>query len=271
MVGAAIPFPLASTEEVVEAVLGRVTPRTRLALLDHVTSPTGLVLPIARLVAELAERGVDTLVDGAHAPGMVPLDLRSIGAAYYTGNCHKWLCAPKVAGFLHVRSDRRQLIRPVVISHGANSPRQDRSRFLIEFAWTGTPDPSAWLSVPEAIRFMGSITPGGCPQVMARNRALALAARTLLCRALNVPPPCPEECVGSMASVPLPNAGPDEKLVGPLYIDPLQDRLRKRCGLEVPVIHWPAHPKRVVRISAQLYNSLPQYRRLGEALTAELA
>ncbi len=255
---AAIPFPLPSAEHAVQAVLACVTPRTRLALVDHVTSQTGLVLPIARIVAELAARGVDTLVDGAHAPGMVPFDLRAIGAAYYTGNCHKWLCAPKAAGFLHVRADRQQLIHPLATSHGANSPRTDRSRFLIEFAWTGTHDPTACLSVPEAIRFMGSLLPGGWPQVIARNRELALAARTVLCRALNIPPPCPDDCVGSLASVPLPDALSHERLAG---------LLREQHRFEIPVIPWPAHPRRVIRISAQLYNSLPEYRRLADGLT----
>ena len=265
-----IPFPLRRVEEVLEAVMGRVTRRTRLALLDHVTSPTGLVLPMARLVRELEARGVDTLVDGAHAPGMVPLNLRRLGAAYYTGNCHKWLCAPKGAAFLHVRPDRQQRLRPLVISHGANSPRTDRSRFQLEFGWTGTWDPSAMLSVPEAIRCVGGLLPGGWPAVMARNRQLALAGRERLCQALQIEKPSPDTLIGSLASVPLPDSSSAEPPKSPLYQDPLQDELLGRFGIEVPIMPWPAPPRRLLRISAQLYNSLPQYQRLADALAGLL-
>src|SRR6185369_3383869 len=153
-------------------VLAKVTSRTRLALLDHVTSPTGLVFPLAELVEALAVRGVETLVDGAHAVGMLPLDLSAVGAAYYTGNCHKWLCAPKTAGFLHVRRDLQPMIHPLAISHGLRVPRRDRSRFLLEFDWTGTIDPTAYLAVPAAIRVMGEALPGGWPALRAHNRAL---------------------------------------------------------------------------------------------------
>ena len=269
VVVARVPFPVASPAEVADAVMARVTPRTRLALLDHVTSPTALVLPIERLIADLAGRGVEVMVDGAHAPGMVPLDLRTLGAAYYSGNCHKWLCAPKGSAFLWVRRDRRADVRPLTISHGANATRTDRSRFHLEFDWTGTSDPTAWLTVPTAIDYLGSLLPGGWPALMARNRALALEARRLLCGAVGTTPPCPDEMVGSLASIRLPD-GPTAD-IGWRRPDPLQRRLFDGWGIEVPVMSWPAAPRRLLRISAQLYNRRDHYARLAEALAKELA
>ncbi|HEV2329874.1 MAG TPA: aminotransferase class V-fold PLP-dependent enzyme [Verrucomicrobiae bacterium] len=263
---ARIPFPFRGEDDLVAPILERVTPRARLALIDHVTSQTGVVMPIERLVGELKRRGVDTLVDGAHAPGMVSIDLKKLGAAYYTANCHKWLCAPKGAAFLYVARDKQNSIRPLIISNGANTRRKDRSRFLIEFAWQGTWDPAACLCVPDAIRFIGSLLPGGWPEVMARNRALALAARKILCRALQIEEPGPEEFIGSLAAIPLPDAAPDALPRLPVNEFPLQDTLREKYQIEVPIISWPAPPKRLLRLSAQLYNSLPQFERLAKGL-----
>ena len=266
---AVVPFPLASPDEVVAAVLAKVTPKTRLALLDHITSPTALVLPIAKLVSELAARGIDALVDGAHGPGMVPLDLNALGAAYYTGNCHKWLCTPKGSAFLWVRRDRQAAVHPLTISHGHTGEREGRTRFRLEFDWMGTSDPTAWLTVPMAIDYLGALLPGGWPALMARNRALALEGRALLCAAAGSPPVCPEEMVGSIASVRLP----DSPLKKPAWRqpDPLQPRLFGEWGIEVPIMRWPAAPKRLIRISAQLYNRREQYVRLAGALAKELA
>jgi isopenicillin-N epimerase len=265
VVVAKIPFPLESASQVVDAVLARVTRRTRFALLDHVTSPTGLVLPLEKIVAELSARGVETLVDGAHAPGMIPLNLKKLGAAFYTGNCHKWLCAPKGAALLYVRRDRQAQIRPLAISHGAKSPRC-QSRFLSEFSWTGTGDFSAWLSVPESLRQIGSRLPGGWPAVMQRNRALALAARNILCAALNISPPCPDEMIGSLVAVPLPDMAAKDIAKIANGLDALRGKLLREYGIEVPVVPWPVPPKRLLRISAQLYNSLPQYEKLAAVL-----
>src|SRR5207253_1137738 len=198
VVVAAVPWPIASPRQVSDAVLGAVTPRTRLVLLDHVSSTTGLIFPVELIVGLLSERGIDTIIDGAHAPGMLPLNVRGIGAAYFTGNCHKWLCAPKGAAFLHVRRDRQAGIRPLVVSHGANAPRTDRSRFRLEFDWTGTADPTAYLTVPEALRYLGGLMAGGWPALMARNREVALAARRILCATLGVASPAPDAMIGSL-------------------------------------------------------------------------
>ena len=250
---ARVPWPIREPAQVVEAVLGAVTPRTRLVMIDHVTSPTGLVFPVAEIVRRLP--GVDVLVDGAHAPGMLPLDLRELGAAYYTGNCHKWLCTPKGCAFLHVGRDRQHLIRPLTISHGASSPRTDRSRFRLEFDWTGTGDPSPFLCIPAAMKFLGRF-----PDWMDRNRALAIAGRKLLLDGR--PEPAPESMLGSLAAVLLPD------YEGPRFgtWHPLQKHLFERHRIEVPVMTFPALPRQLIRISAQLYNSLEQYQRLAEAL-----
>ncbi len=269
VVVADIPFPIASSEEVVARVMEKVTDRTRLFLVDHISSQTALIMPVEHLVREMSARHIDTLVDGAHAPGMLPLDLRAIGAAYYAGNLHKWVCAPKGAAFLYVREDRRRSIHPVSISHGANSMREDRSRFLLEFDWTGTFDPSAWLAVPEAIRFIGSLAPGGWEEVMQRNHQLALRGRDILAAELNIAAPAPDSMLGSMASLPLPDG--TSMVVASLYGDPLQDRLLEDFNIEVPIVPWPHPPKRLIRISAQLYNEVSDYEKLARALTTLLS
>ncbi len=258
LVRARLPFPGTTPQLAIQAVLDAVGERTRLVLVDHVTSATALVLPVAEIVAALAERGVETLVDGAHGPGMLPLDVDAIGAAYYAGNGHKWLYAPKGTGFLHVRRDLRDGVRPLAISHGANSPRLDRPRFRLEHDWTGTSDPSAYLAIPAAIGFGASLLPGGWPALMARDHALALAGRDLMCSALGVESPARDEMIGSMASVPLPvedGLPPDD-----LYHDPVHAALQ-RHGIQVAVSPWPPRPdggpwRRLVRVSAAPYVSL---------------
>ncbi|MFM7428256.1 MAG: aminotransferase class V-fold PLP-dependent enzyme [Elainella sp.] len=264
VVVAEVPFPLAATaaaaeEQMVNAILAKVSARTRLVLLDHVTSQTALIFPIQRLVAQLKSLGVEVLIDGAHAPGQVSLDLDQLGAAYYTGNCHKWLCAPKGAAFLYVRPDKRESLRPLVISHGANSPRTDRSRFHLEFDWVGTADPTPYLCIPTAIDCLAALVPGGWPALMVRNHRLALAVRQAFCQQFRQTPLCPEALISSMAVI----ACPITEAAG---LTGLQTRLFERFQIEIPVIPW-SERQVLIRFSVQLYNQASDYVALAAALT----
>jgi isopenicillin-N epimerase len=263
-----IPLPIASEDAVVDAIDAALGPKARLLLIDHVTSPSALVMPLHVIAKRAHAKGVDVLVDGAHAPGMVPLSIAELGVAYYTANCHKWICAPKGAAMLFVRADKRASVRPLSISHGANSPRTDRSRFRLEHDWTGTDDPTAAICVKHAIDFMSGLLPGGFDEVMRKNRQLALDARALLCSELGQGAECPASMVGSMAVVRLPDRhGP---LGSMLTIEPLQDRLFESHAIEVPIVPWPAPPRRFVRVSAQAYDDIAEYKYLADAVRIEL-
>ncbi len=264
-VEAAVRVPIGSPEEVTRSLLSRTSPRTRICLIDHVTSPTGIVFPVAAIAREMRDRGIDVLVDGAHAPGMIPLSVRDVGAAYYTGNCHKWLCAPKGSAFLYVRADKREAVRPLVVSLGYGAKRTDRSPFHLRFDWTGTSDPTAYLSVAKAIEYMGSLLPGGWPELMRRNRNLALQAGSRLREALGAPALCPDEMTGSLAALQLPDGdGTEPSMTGDN--DPLRRELFDSHSIEVPIIAWPSAPRRLIRVSAQIYNKQEDYELLASAL-----
>jgi isopenicillin-N epimerase len=198
---------------------------------------------------------------------MLPLDLDRLGAGWYTANAHKWLCAPKGAAFLHVRRDLQRGVHPLTISHGFDAAAGGAG-FRAEWDWTGTLDPTAWLAVPECIRYLGGLLPGGWDELRARNRALCLAARARVAAALGEEPPCPDELIGSIASIPLPAAHPAAPAAR-LGHEQLADWTRER-GVESWFFPWPGPGGKVVRVSAQLYNDASQYERLalllGEAL-----
>jgi isopenicillin-N epimerase len=268
VVVAHVPYPVEGPKQVLEAVLSRVSARTRLALIDHVTSQTALVMPLAALCRELEARGIDVLVDGAHAPGMVELDVGALAPAWYAGNCHKWLCAPKSVGFLWSREDRRKAVRPAIVSHGANAPVALEHRYRIEFEWQGTLDPTPALALPEALRFLGGLLPGGWASLRARNRALALEGRRLVAEALGVGLPCPDEMIGAMAALPGPALPglPEPTATSALERDALQEKLFAEHAIEVPVVTCPGHPGRLLRISAQAYNTRADFERLASVL-----
>ena len=265
-----LPFPVVDQDDVVERILDACDDRTRLLLVDHVTSPTALVMPLEKLVPLVQRRGIKVLVDGAHAPGMLPLNLEMLGADFYTGNCHKWMCCPKGTGFLYVRPEHQRSIHPLVISHGMNRPLSDNTRFDLEFDWTGTWDPTGFIAVPSIINQLQGLCAEGWPGIMERNRALAVEGRQIICQTMDIEAPSPDKMLGSMATVKLPvlnehlpiNANED---------DPLKLALRSRHGIEVWLSSWKPSTGRLLRISAQLYNSRNDYHRLADALADELA
>jgi isopenicillin-N epimerase len=260
IVVAPVPFPLESPEQIIQAVMPKVSPKTKLVLLDHITSQSALIFPIQKLIRELTKLGIDTLIDGAQAPGNIPLNLSELGATYYTGNCHKWLLSPKGAAFLYVQGDKQPQIRPLVISHGANSTRSDRSRFLIEFDWMGTDDPTAYLSIPTALDFINSQLDRGWPELMANNHQLAVTARKSICETLEISPPCPDEMIAAMASIPLPQK------VEEFPANQLQAALYHQYHIQVPIFYFLPTQQWMIRISAQIYNTEKQYRNAAQAL-----
>lgn len=269
VVTANIPFPIQSQQQAFDAIMEAITPKTRLAIVSHITSATALVLPIDRIVRELRNRGIEVIADGAHTAGQVPVTLRDLPFSWYTGSLHKWLCTPKGTGFMLVPPDKQATFRPMWLSTRAEKGRTDRKLFHCDFDYTGTSDFTASLTVPTAIDTIASLKPGGWPEVMKANHDLAVRGRGLVCEMLGFEPNCPDDMVGSMASIILPEPrNPQPKR---LYDDALQDNLRDHHRIQIPIWRFGTQNTRLCRLSAHLYNTLDDYRRLGEALKIELA
>ncbi len=262
VVVARVPFPIDGPAQVTESLMAAITPTTRLVVIDHVTSPTALVFPIDDVVSSL-EPEIPVLVDGAHGPGQVSLAVDDLGASWYTGNLHKWVCAPKGAAFLHTRADRIGMTVPAVISHGYNAEvGGPESRYHALFDWLGTDDFSAWAVVPDVLELVGGLESSGWDGVMKRNHDLALEGRRLVSEAVGIGLPAPDEMIGAMASVVLPDAlgtdpgGDLSPLMDPLFDD----------GFSSLVMNWPIWPRQLLRLSAHLHNTTEDYRSLAERL-----
>ena len=254
MIEAEVPFPRPDADAVVASLQRALTPRTRLAVLDHITSASALVLPLRRMIAACQAASVPVLVDGAHAPAQVELELRGLGADWYTGNCHKWLCAPKGSAFLWAAPRRQAALHPVTISHGFGGG------FLAEFDWTGTRDPSAYLCVDAAIDFWARL---GGVALRARNVALAAEAAAMLAHRLGTEVGAVGESAGAMGVVRLPLAGEATQLQAMALREKLLD-----AGTDAPV-HALAGSL-WLRISAFAYNEMEDYERLAELVAGVL-
>jgi isopenicillin-N epimerase len=246
---APVPLPAVSRAALADAVLSRLSGRTKLLAIDHVASCSGLVFPVEEIVAECHRQGVAVAVDGAHAAGMLPVDLGRLGADFWVGNMHKWVCAPKASAALHVAPQWRDTLRPLVTSHGG------ADGYLSSFAWTGTHDPSAILAVPSALAFFSQ---AGWAAVRQHNRELAVQGAALIAGKIGTVAPDASDLAAAMQLVPLPTSLTEADA------RTLERRLLADHGVVVPVTchgGW-----RWLRVSAQLYNTMSDYERLAAAL-----
>jgi isopenicillin-N epimerase len=274
VVKAEIPYPIDDASTVVERFLAKVGPRTRIAFISHVTSCTSLVFPVATIVRELNARGIDVCVDGAHSPGQIPVDLAALKPTYFIGSGHKWLSGPKGSAFVYVRPDKQHLFRPLALSARANKVRPERALFLRDFDYQGTDDYSAMVTLPAAIDAMGAILPGGWPALMRHNHHMILQARKILCGHLgslyNLQPCVPDAMVGTMVTLKLPEPPEHLKTRPTCYDDALQDVLLDKYRIVVPIWRLMSTNERIIRVSAQVYNTTAEYEYLAQALKTEL-
>ena len=252
-----IRLPLSHPDEVVEQIWAGVTSRTRVILVSHITSPTALIFPVAAICRRAREAGIMSVIDGAHAPGQIDLDLTALDADFYAGNCHKWLCAPKGSGFLYARRELQTLLQPLIVSWGWHPEVVGKTPFIDYFGWSGTADPAAYLSVPAAIAFQQE---HDWQQVRLACRELLAVARGQIAALTNTTQICPDgsEWWIQMAAVPL----------GRCDVASLKARLWDIYQIEVPIIVW--GDMALVRLSVQVYNSPGDIEQLVAALAAEL-
>jgi len=248
IVRATIPNLLEEDDEVVEAVWAQVTDNTRIIRISHITSPTALILPAKAICDRARERGIMSVVDGAHVPGQLDLDLHDLGADFYSGNCHKWLCAPKGSAFLYARNEHHTSLDPLVISWGW----QDGASFSEQNQWQGTRDIASYLTVPHAIQFQKQYR---WHNVRGRSHAIGCYVKNEITQFTNLPPLSSDEFFAQMVSIPLPKCD----------IEAIKIRLHDEFHIEVPLIDHHGQP--LVRVSFQAYNTLDDADALIDAIT----
>ena len=249
-----IPAPLNSPEQFVEALWAGVTPRTRVVFLSHITSRTAIIFPVVEIIRRARQAGIISIVDGAHAPGQIPLALQDLGADFYGGNLHKWLCAPKGAGFLYARPEVQDLLKPLVVSWGYESESPSGSTFIDHHEFWGTRDIAAFLSVPTAIEFQHK---HHWQDVQESCHQLAREAQQRICNLTGLPPLHSSDDIWfrQMCTAPLPSG---------MDILELKRRLYDEYRIEIPLIQWGAY--KLVRVSIQAYNDSGDVDRLLNAL-----
>jgi len=255
-----LPFPIEDAAQIRTLISAAVTDKTKLAMIDHISSIQAAIYPIADIVADMKAKGVPVLVDGAHALGQVPLNLTALDADFYTGNCHKWFCAPVGAGFLSIAPRWREVMRPLILSHGYNDPAPQPSRLLKMFGWTGTKDYSAQFVLRETSAFFDTLMPGGLESVRINNCALVREGAQIIEDELGWQRTVPDSMSGTMISFLMP---PGDAAL-------LKQRLRQELNMVTQIIVNGWNNQSVLRISAHAYNQRGDYEKLAAALKQQL-
>ncbi|HSW61626.1 MAG TPA: aminotransferase class V-fold PLP-dependent enzyme [bacterium] len=260
---AVIPFPVKSENEITESILGLITKRTKLIFIDHVTSETAMIMPVKKITDEANRLGIDIFIDGAHAPGMVPLDISAINPTYYTGNCHKWICAPKGSAFLFVRPDRQESTIPPVISNYFRQGETANEKLHNSFDWSGTMDYTSHACVGKTIEYLRNNVDGGWNGIIKRDHELAIKGRSIITKELHLDQFLPDELIGSMATIKLNSNAIIDPSTG---LDVIQMKLLDEYKIEALITTLYPSKERILRISAALYNTENDYELLAEAL-----
>jgi isopenicillin-N epimerase len=247
-----IPVPLTTSESFVTSLWKGVTPRTRVIFLSHITSPTALIFPVEEVIRKARQEGILTIVDGAHAPGQIPLNLEDLKADFYGGNLHKWLCAPKGAGFLYARPEAQNTLKPLIVSWGYVAEFPSSSRFVDYFEWTGTRDIASFLSVPAAIDFQRE---HNWDNVRHLCHALVRETQEHICSKFGTSPLSDDSRFMQFCSIPLP---------GTFDLSNTKTRLYSEYRIEIPLFLWKGY--KLARISAQGYNTNGDMKKLINAL-----
>lgn len=266
VVVAKVPFPEVSPEMVIDSVVGAMSDRTKLVLISHIASASAIVMPVKKIVEAAKARGIDTFLDGAHTPGQIDLDIGSLDPTWYAASCHKWLATPKGTGFIYTSPNRQRGFKPMVLSCREHEARADRKAYLCDFDYVGTNDYTGNLVIPVSIAHMGAQLPGGWDELRKRNHDLVVKGAKLICDAIGIEQRVPESMIGTMVSIPLPGVCEPGELMG----EALWDRLYLNHGIQVPIWDLPGVHARVMRVSAQLYNSIEDFEVLAGVLAKEI-
>ena len=250
-VKADIPFPIQSKDEFLIRFFKAITSKTRVIFLSHITSMTAMIFPVEEVVEFAGENNILSIIDGAHVPGHIPLNINTLNPDIYTGACHKWMCSPKGTSFLYVKKEMQENIHPLVVSWGWESENPSDSQFLDWHEWQGTRDMSAFLTIPTSVKFMDD---NDWPNVSRKCREMVIQTRNQLLNYLKISPPCPDDWLGQMASIPMPFNDAFE----------IKNVLLNKYHIQVPIFTWEG--KVYLRYSIQAYNSESDLEKLLSAI-----